>query len=401
MFGVVMVAINFLFIGVYGEIEFWFATLKIFLIIMVNIMAIVIVSGGAPNGQAIGFRYWQGQLLVTAAPFYVCTLTLKQDPGPMVQYLGISGSLGRFLGFWSVFTNAVYAYSGIDNVALAAAETANARATIPKAAKKTFWRILLFYIVTMFFVGMLVPSNNKHLVSGSGSAASPFVIAADLAGIRVIPHIINGIVVTSAWSAGNAGYMVYSRYLFGLAKSGHAPKVFLRLNRWGIPYVAAIFIGSSILLGYMTTSNSAAEVFSWLQGLLSIAILVNWTVVIVVYLRFFYGCKKQGISRDELPYKSPFQPYFSWICLVVFVLILITSGWSAFLKHRWSTKAFVSAYANIPMVLILYFAHKQIKKTKIIPLDKIPIRQLLDIANNELVLPEKPKKGIRKLNFLW
>jgi amino acid transporter len=323
------------------------------------------------------------------------------DPGPFVQYLGIEGPLGRFLGFWATFTNAIYAYSGIENVALAAAETQNARIAIPKAAKKTFWRILIFYVLTTFLIGMIVPSDNTHLLSESGTAASPFVVAARVAGIKGVPHVINAIVVTSAWSAGNAGFMTYVRYLFGLAKSGHAPNIFLRLNRFGIPYVAVLLFSAFMALGYMTTSTGAAEVFTWLQDLLSIAILVNWIVILITYLRFYYGCKRQGVSRNRLPYKSPFQPYFAWICLGFFVLILVTSGWSAFLNNRWSTRVFVSAYANALAVVVLYIIHKFVKKTKLIRLDEMPIRQLVEIAENEEASVTRRKNGWRKLNFLW
>ncbi|KAI9040243.1 uncharacterized protein KD926_008444 [Aspergillus affinis] len=362
VFGLLMALCNCLFIGFYGELEFTFAILKIIPIFMVNIMAIVIISGGAP-----------------------------QDPGPFVQYLDIEGSLGRFLGFWSAFTNAIYAYSGVDNVALAAAETKNAREAIPKAAKKTFWRIVIFYVITIFQIGMLVPSNNDRLLGDSGTAASPFVIAANLAGIQGVSHFINAVVVTSAWPSGNAGFMTYVRYLFGLAKYGHAPRIFLRLNRFGIPYVAVLLFAAFMALGYMTTSSGAAEVFTWLQDLLSIAILVNWIVITPTYLRFYNGCRRQGIPRTQLPCRAPFQPYFAWLCLVFFSLILLTSGWPAFLKNSWDTRTFVSAYANAPFVLLLYVGHRWVKKTKLIRLE-IPIRSLIDIANQEEPSPVVPKK---------
>ncbi|KAJ6082894.1 hypothetical protein N7467_007029 [Penicillium canescens] len=382
VFGILMAICNSLSIGVYGELEFSFSLLKIALIFMVNIMAIVIVEGGAPQGEVIGFKYWH-------------------DPGPFVQYLGIEGPLGRFLGFWATFTNAIYAYSGIENVALAAAETQNARIAIPKAAKKTFWRILIFFVLTTFLIGMIVPSDNTHLLSESGTAASPFVVAARVAGIKGVPHVINTIVVTSAWSAGNSGFMTYVRYLFGLAKSGHAPNIFLRFNRFGIPYVAVLLFSAFMALGHMTTSTGAAEVFTWLQDLLSIAILVNWIVILITYLRFYYGCERQGVSRNRLPYKSPFQPYFAWICLGFFVLILITSGWSAFLNNRWSTRVFVSAYGNALAVVVLYIIHKFVKKTKLMRLDEMPIRRLVEIAENEEASVTQRKNGWRKLNFLW
>ncbi|KAL5584200.1 hypothetical protein FOVSG1_013589 [Fusarium oxysporum f. sp. vasinfectum] len=183
VFGLLMALTNCLFVRVFGELEFGFALLKIALIFIVNIMAIVIIAGGGPEGETLGFRYWKG----------------------------------------------------IENISLAAAETQNARQVIPQAAKCVFWRILLFYSLTMFLVGLIVPSNDDRLLKSTGTAASPFVISATLAGIKVIPYVINAIVVTSAWSCGNYGMMSYVRYLFGLAKNGHAPKVFTRLNRFGIP----------------------------------------------------------------------------------------------------------------------------------------------------------------------
>lgn len=92
--GVAMISLALLFVRIYGEMEFTFAIVKICLVIGVNIMSLVITCGGAPNHQSIGFRYWV-------------------DPGPFVQYFGIPGSIGRFLGFWQTFSNALYAVSNL------------------------------------------------------------------------------------------------------------------------------------------------------------------------------------------------------------------------------------------------------------------------------------------------
>lgn len=84
---------------------------------------------------------------------------------------------------------------------------------------------------------MLVPSNDDGLLNAKSgtAAASPFVIAATRAGIKVVPSIINFVVLTSAWSAGNSFILANSRILYGMAQEKHAPKVFLRTNRMGIP----------------------------------------------------------------------------------------------------------------------------------------------------------------------
>ena len=92
-----------------------------------------------------------------------------------MQYLDLPGALGRFAGFWTTLANAAYAYSGIESIASAAAETRSPRRNIPKAARRIFWRILIFYIVAILIVTMIVPSNNPNLLASTGDATqSPF-----------------------------------------------------------------------------------------------------------------------------------------------------------------------------------------------------------------------------------
>ena len=384
IFSALVIITAMLFVRIYGELEFFFSMLKIALIIGINIMALVITCGGAPNHQSIGFQYWR-------------------NPGAFVQYLGIGGSLGRFLGFWTTLNNALYAYSGIENITMAAAETKNPRRAIPMAAKRIFIRILLFYVLTIFMVGLVVPANNPNLLHSSGTASeSPFVIAARLAGIKVVPSIINAIVLTSAWSSGNSSMLGGTRVLFGLAMHGHAPKIFTRVNRFGVPYVSACFYSLLLCLGYMTLSSSASTVFNWLQDLVSISTLVNWIVICLVYLRFHYGCKKQGINRHtELPWAAPFQPYTTWASLTLFIVLLFTGGYATFIHGHWEIETFISSYLNIPIILVLYFGAKFWMKSKIVPLEEMPIRGFIEVWRKNPEPERKPKKGLQKLNILW
>lgn len=347
-------------------------------------MALVITCGGGPDHTSIGFRYWK-------------------DPGPFVQYLGINGSLGQFLGFWTTLNNALYAYSGIQNITIAAAETRNPRRAIPQAARRIFVRILLFYVLSIFMVGLVVPSSDANLLRSTGTAAqSPFVIAATRAGIKVVPSIINAVILTSAWSSGNSSVLGGSRILYAMALHGHAPKVFTRLSRFGIPWVAVSLYGLFMCLGYMTLASTANVVFNWLQDLISIATLVNWMCICAVYLRFYYGCKAQGIDRKaELPWAAPFQPYTTWASLALFTILLFTGGFATFVKGNWSTETFVSSYINIPIFIVLYFGYKWSMKSKIIPLSQIPIRDFIQIHKDNPEPPATKKKGWQKLNILW
>jgi amino acid transporter len=384
VFGALMVATALLFVRVYGELEFGFSMIKIMLVIGINIMALVITCGGGPDGQSIGFRYWR-------------------NPGPFVQYLDVPGSWGQFLGFWTTLNNALYAYSGMENITVAAAETRCPRQAIPKAARRIFARVFLFYILSIFMVGLVVPSNDASLLRSTGNASqSPFVIAARRAGIQAVPSIINAAVLTSAWSAGNSNMLGGSRILFGLAMHGHAPKFFTRVNRFGAPYVAVALIGVFMGLGYLTLSDSASTAFTWLQDIVSISTLVNWMCICIIYLRFQYGCRKQGIDRHrELPWAAPLQPYLTWFALVLFTLLLFTGGYSTFMRGHWDTETFISSYLNIPIILVLYFGYKLWGRTAIIPLENIPIRPFIQVYRDEPEPEPKRRTWWRRLNILW
>jgi yeast amino acid transporter len=131
------------------------------------------------------------------------------------------------------------------------------------------------------------------------------------------------------------GLLNGSRTLYGMAREGHAPKFLLRVNRMGVPYIAVCSLALFICLGFMTLSSSAATVFGWLQDLVSVAALVGWLIICIVYLRFYYGMKKQGIDRSELPWKGPFQPYAAWTSLVAFSILLLTGGYTVFIHGQY------------------------------------------------------------------
>ena len=177
------------------------STFKVLTIVGLIILCIVIDLGGAPGHDRLGFRYWK-------------------NPGPFVQYKEIAGTTGRFLGWWAVMTQAAFSYIGTEIVAIAAGEAKNPRRNLPKAIKRVYIRILLFYIGGTFIIGLLVPSNDPGLNLNSGDAASsPFVIAIETAGIKGLPSVINACLLTSAWSAGNSDLYCSSRALCEYALS--------------------------------------------------------------------------------------------------------------------------------------------------------------------------------------
>lgn len=275
------------FVGIYGEVEFFFACLKILLVIFLIILGLVIDLGGIPGQERLGFRYFK-------------------DPGPFVEYIA-TGRWGQFLGYWAVMTNAVFSFAGVESLAMAAAETKNPRKNIPKACKKVFARVFIFYILAVLIVGMIVASDDPRLNDYTGDATmSPFVIVASAAGIKAIPSVVNAVVITSAWSSSNQALLSGTRVLFGLAIKGQAPRIFLRTTSWGVPYVCVLFNTAFMFLAFMSLSNSAMTVFWWLVDLTAAGVLVSWSSILLNHIRLCLAMKKQGISRTELPF------YNSW-----------------------------------------------------------------------------------------
>ena len=138
---------------------------------------------------------------------------------------------------------------------------------VPKAVRRVFWRILFFYVLGSFIIGTTISSNDPQLTddNAKGAQSSPWVIAMKNAGIPVLPHIVNAVILTSATSSGNAFLYTGSRYLFALAQNGQAPKVFLTCTKAGVPVYCVLVTASVGLLTYMTVSSGANNVFGWFQ----------------------------------------------------------------------------------------------------------------------------------------
>ncbi|KAF8590199.1 amino acid transporter [Ramaria rubella] len=340
----VVVTINFLGTRAYGECEFWFASIKVLTIIGLIILGLVIDLGGAPDHDRLGFRFWN-------------------HPGPFVQFLGISGAKGRFLGTWSVLIQAAYAFLGTEILGLTAAETQNPKKNIPRAIRSVYIRISVFYILGVFILGLICPSDNPLLTTRSNTAAgSAWVIAIQIAGIKTLPSIINACLLSSAWSAGSSGLYGSSRALYGLASIGQAPRILSRTNKRGTPWTSLIFG----CLTYMGVSSGASRVFGWLSNMTAVAGMLNWMGICITSIRFRNGLKAQGINPASLPYMSRLQPYAAWWSLCWVVVIILFADWSVFLKGEWDHASFITNYFPAPFFLIMYFGYKFAMKTKIV-----------------------------------
>ncbi|KAK0660364.1 Arginine permease [Lasiodiplodia hormozganensis] len=346
IFWAVITAINFLPVKFYGELEFWFAGIKVLTVIGFVIFAICVDAGVGQNGY-LGFHTWS-------------------NPGAFAPYLLESkGATAKFVGFWAVLIQAGFTYQGTELVGIGAGETANPRKTVPEAIRNTFWMILLFFLAIIFFVGLLVPYDNPQMMLGGDDASSsPLVIAAKLAGIPVIPGLINGVLLTVVLSAANANVYSGSRMIIGLADAGCAPKFFAKTTKQGVPYWSVAFTAAFGLLAFMNVSSSGGEVFDWFMNISGVAGFISWGCINGCQIAFMRILKARGIGRESLPYTGRGQPWLAYYGLFFNVLIILTQGFTAFIP--WSVSDFFVAYLSLIIFAVLYFGHKIVFKTKFV-----------------------------------
>ncbi|KAM0544082.1 hypothetical protein ACHAPJ_011964 [Fusarium lateritium] len=350
IFLVLIICINLLGISFFGELEFWLSSFKIVVILGILLFSFILVLGGGPDHDLKGFRYWK-------------------NPGAFRPYID-QGSTGRFLGFWSCLINATFAYSGTEFVGVTVAEAQNPRKTIPKAIKLTFYRILVFYCLSVLFVGMLVPYNSPSLAfattqAKTGASASPFVVAAEVAGIGAISHLLNACILIFVFSSANSDLYISSRTLYGLASNGHAPKILKRTNVRGVPVYA---LGSSALfslLAFMNVSDDSTKVFTYFVNMVYIFGLLTWISILVTHISWCRARKVQRITKEILPYAAPLGIYGSYGAAAVCILVALTKNYDVFtgdLSEKY--KSFITGYIGIPVYLVLIFGHKLVTKSK-------------------------------------
>lgn len=379
---VVIIATNSYTVRFYGEVEFVFALIKISLLIGLIIVSIVITSGGGPTHETIGFRFWR-------------------DPGPFKEYI-TTGSLGKFAGFWKTLSGVVYSFGGVQSVPALAAEVKNPRRTVFIACKRIFYRVTILMMTTVFCLTLIVSSDDKSIANSTGNAkSSPFVVAIKNAQIKVLPHIINAGVLTSAFSAANLSIVHGSRTLFALAVKHQAPRVFLRTNKRGLPWVGVIFIAIFMPLAYMNVSENAANVFNWFQSLTSANLLLGWILISANHIHLTRAMKAQGISRDRLPHTFKFGPQAAWISGISSFILLLTGGFKNFVRGEFLISSFFSSYFIIPLSWGLFFFWKFIKKTRYYRPHQVVLAPLFkDVEEN----PEEPVpkvRGWRIITLLW
>lgn len=302
---ILLLGLNMVAVSLFGELEFWFALIKV-----VSIIAFIIV------GIYMIFTHYK----TSAGPASITNLWSHGGFFP-------TGTKGFILSFQMV----TFAFTGIELVGLVAGETKNPEKVLPEAINNIPIRIILFYLGSLFVIMSIYPWNSLDANN------SPFVEVFSEIGITVAASLINLVVLSAAASACNSAIYSTGRMLRSLSQEGSAPKKFRQLTSHRVPGNALVFstivIFISVILNYVMPS----EVFTLVSSIATTCFLFIWGILVYTHLKY----RKSMLGKKEHTFKMPFYPYSNFlvfaymifICLVLFlgkdtrIALLLTPVW--------------------------------------------------------------------------
>ncbi|CCK68574.1 Agp2p KNAG_0B01270 [Huiozyma naganishii CBS 8797] len=332
----------------YGEMEFWLASFKIVLAVGLFFFTLVTMVGGNPKHDVYGFRN-----------FRIDSFKKYYPDGNDAH----SRSVGYFQGFLVCLIRAAATIAGGEYIAMLAGEVKEPRKVLPKAFRQVFVRLTVLFLGSCLCVGIVCSSNDPALTaaiseSRPGAGSSPYVIAMNNLGIRVLPDIVNIALITAAFSAGNAYTYCSSRTLYGMALDGYAPKIFKKCNKQGVPMFAVAVSLCWALISLLQLNSNSAVVLNWLINIIVSSQLINFVALCIIYLHFRRAYLLQQDNLPGLPFKSWWQPWtaiFGMSCSVAMILI---QGYTVFFPKLWKARDFLFYYLMVFIDVGIYLFYK-------------------------------------------
>ncbi|MFZ4834144.1 proline-specific permease ProY [Rouxiella sp. Mn2063] len=314
--------INLLSVKVFGELEFWFSLFKVLTIILMILAGFGIIFWGIGNaGQPTGIHN-----LWSNGGFFS------------------NGWLGTILSLQMV----MFAYGGIEIIGITAGEADNPKKSIPQAINSVPWRILLFYVGTLFVIMCIYPWNQV------GNQGSPFVLTFQHLGITAAAGILNFVVITASLSAINSDVFGVGRMLHGLAEQGQAPKMFTKVSKNGIPWVSVVVMLAAMLVAVYLNYIMPENVFLVIASLATFATVWVWIMILFSQIGFRRSLSRQQAAELAFPLRGG---VFTSVIGIIFLFFII-----GLIGYFPDTR--VALYAGIVWVLLLVVSYWIMQRRK-------------------------------------
>lgn len=378
IFLVVVILINLAGAKGYAEAEFFMNATKLVMLTGFILFGLIVDVGGTSHGF-IGGRYWR-------------------DPGAFTNFKGLC----------SVFVASAFSFGGTEFISLSIADQTNPRKAMSSACKLVFFRITVFFLGSLTFVGLLVPHTSDRLM-GSGGAqtqASPFVIAAQ-SYTQGLSHIINAVILISVTSVATSAMYSSPRLLLSLAQQGLAPKYFDYVDKKGRPLRGWILTIIASFFSFIATYEDQDAVFTWLLSISALSFVFVWPAICICHIRFRAVLKMRGIPLSSLGYVSPTGIIGSISSIIINALILIGQFWVALFPiggdGRPDANSFFQNYLGVVFIVVFYIGHKlwTRKWRPLIPLEEIDLDSHRTIYDPEILELERNEERERFKNAPW
>nr|WP_240128607.1 amino acid permease [Eikenella corrodens] len=350
-FGLI-VLLNLLSVEAFGESEYWFSLVKVVTVVVflgVGMLTIFGILGGDYVGLA--------NFTVGDAPF-----------------LG-NGFSGSFLTMLGVFLIAGFSFQGTELIGITAGESENPKESIPKAVKQVFWRILIFYILSIFVIGLLIPYTSPELLGAenvSEIAKSPFTLVFERAGLAMAAAVMNAVILTSILSAGNSGMYASVRMLYAMGKSGMAYKSFRKVNHFGVPVRSVLATAVVVLLLFLIEIFND-HAYEYILAASSLTGFISWLGIAISHYRFRRAYIAQGFDLKDLDYRAKWFPFGPLVALVLCVLVILGQDTQLVMHGDVDWERIVVTYMGLPVFFGFYLYHKLRYRTHLIPLEEVDL----------------------------
>lgn len=305
-------------VRVFAESEFWFAAIKVFAIIAFIILGGLAILGILPMS---GYSH-----------------------APLLTNLFKNGAFPN--GFGGVFTTMLtvnFAFSGTELIGITAGEAKDPEKTIPKAIHTTLWRLVIFFIGSIFVMACLIPYKQ------AGVTQSPFVYVFKLMGIPFAANIMNFVVLTAIMSAANSGLYASTRMLWSLGNEGTIPAWFSKTTKKSVPFIALCFSMLGGILALLSSVIAAGTVYLVLVSVSGLAVVIVWMAIAFSEIKFRQHFIASGHDISELKFKTPWFPVVPWFAFIASLLSCLLIWFDP--NQR------IALYCTIPFVIVCYILH--------------------------------------------
>ncbi len=317
---------NIFSVRVYGETEYWLSLMKVAVIILFIVFGIIALF----HTPKFGTINWH----VGDAPFHA-----------------------GFIGFLAVFLIAGFSFQGSELVGVASEETRDPHINIPKSIKRVFWRLCLFYVISIAIISLLIPYTDPNLANQSDVTMSPYTIVFKNYLSHYAASFINLIILIAVLSAGNASMYSATRILWYLGKTKQAPTALQKVNRQGVPMLALIITAVIGCVVFVSSYVGNGTLFNYLVQISSLSGFIAWFGIALSHYQFRRKYLPAHGGLQSLTYKAKFYP-FAQIISMLFILFIVIAQFETVGSDGRTFWGLVAIYSSVILFAILYFGHK-------------------------------------------